>query len=253
MGAAISNNIANQMVNDSINIANTYTRNCSSQISSYQGISVTGCTAVIKNVNFSNSQFVDSSCISSASTQTNMQSNISQQLSQQASAIVQQFGLSAAVSNDISNVVTNLAQNITNVYTTKCVPQIQNNQGITCSDSNLTVDFVTFNGTQQSASACTTNDSTVNDAISKIASLVSQSAVAEQQNFFAGALGGVVFLIIIISIVLKKKAENNRMQGETSVWFYIVPVVIVLFGIAILVYCSMAQSKGWYPFLSNSS
>lgn len=249
----MSNNISNQMVNDSINIANTYTRNCSSQISSYQGISVTGCTAVIKNVNFSNSQFVDSSCISSASTQANMQSDISQQLAQQARAIVQQFGLSAAISNDISNVVTNLAQNITNVYTTKCVPQIQNNQGITCNNSNLTVDFVTFDGTQQSASACTTSDSAVNEAINKISSLVSQSAVAEQQNFFAGALGGLVFLIIVVSIFLKKKADSKTEPGQTSAWFYIVPVAIVLISIVIVIYCSLAQSKGWYPFLANSS
>jgi hypothetical protein len=206
MGASVSTNVANTVTNVSLGVVNTYSQDCSSNATQSQIIDINGCNCVVvSGLTQGQNTYINTRCLQSASTQTKIDSSISQTMQQAASAIVQNFGLPAiSVATDITNAVTQLGYSIANSYTQSCVTSFKQDQVVHCTNSNnVTITNLDQQQTNQQITNCVAQDTTVSALTSQLTQLVSQTAVAKEENAFtAFAIVGAVVVLIVLILLL---------------------------------------------------
>jgi len=202
MGNSTSNNVAEQMVNLSIDIMNNYTQNCSTQQQNNIEINASNCNGLtIANLNQSQYSVINTNCISNAMTQSAIQSDISQALTQQAEAITQSLGgFAQADANNFASTAVRLGETIQNNYTSTCINNETNNFTVNCSNSaGVFIGPVSQQQTLDSIAKCALQAQTTNDIKNTISQQISQSAIAKEENSLSF---GLIFIAIVVIIIL---------------------------------------------------
>ena len=249
MGAAISKNVAKQIIDTSTSIANSYVQNCSGTGSQVFGLDVSsGCTANIGSINISNQQVINVKCVQNTTTQNSMKADIQAQITQQALAAAQSIGgPSLSYAENISNFSAKAASDITNVYTQTCMAQASQTQGIVCggTGSSLTVGAINISGQQTQYTDCTANNSTINDLTTELASIINSQTSAKE----ADTLGTFVVVGLIILGIL---GLGFIYAANGPIGWAIIAVIAVII-VVLIVYATLAFTKKLYPFNQSTT
>ncbi len=216
MGASIATNTANEIVNVSTAIVNTYSQSCSSSSTASQILKISGCSGVIvDNVNQSLYTYISAACLQNDTTQSSIDTTIKQAAKQAAESVTQNFGMpSLSVSANISNEITNLAYNVSNAYTSNCIESIAATQDISCTDSkNVIISGVAQTETAAQISSCILKTSTVNSVKSDLQQLISQTAVAKEENAL-NFIGGILAILLIIPLIAFAQKSKSQSKSE---------------------------------------
>lgn len=244
MGAAISNNVASQIVSTSLNIANTYAQTCTGTGSQVFGLNVSqGCKTQTGDINITNTQVLNVKCMQNTTTINSMKADIKAQITQQAIAAAQSIGgPSVTFAQDITNFANEASETITNLYTQTCTGGGTQSAEITCTDPNsqLTVGAINVSNTQNVYVDCTNDSKTINELKSTLASTIyNQTSAKEADSLAAFAIIGLIFLAIIGIGFL------YTANGPVG-WLIIGIIAIVV--VVMIVYAALAFTKKLYPF-----
>lgn len=249
MGAAISSNVSNQIIDTSIGIGNTYAQNCTSKGTQKFNLSIAnGCKSNIGQININDQQYVDISCIQNTTTKNSMQADIQSQILQQITAAAQSIGLpSLTLASDVENFAQKTALDISNLYTQSCVQTLNQSQQITCTDpgSELTVGLINIQDAQNSYSNCVANNTTINDAKLTLKNFFDTQTNAKEADTAATFV--IIGLIVLTFVGIFFLYTLNGPLG------WVVVGIFLLIVIAIIVYATVAFTDKLYPFNQKTS
>lgn len=222
----MTNTIASNTVNQSMNVMNnviTSTSNqCSTTINTGVYNIVLGGNSVNCNVDQDSNVTVstDMSCVASTTVQNDILNNLTQSAMQQAEAINQQFGLlSFSEAINVTNGYLSLANNMNTAFYNSCVTEITSNEVnvVSCGGStNFNVDL-DYDNTIKNTQNCIFNNSSVTTTSNNITQSVAQSAKAVIQNYLAGIIFAIALVIVgagivlfLILIIMKAGGKKNE-------------------------------------------
>lgn len=244
MGASISTNSVDSMIENSIKVINTYEQSCIAPATEQQIIFNTdGCNFKGSPISFDNGSYIKQDCILNATTQSAISASVTQAISQTATAITQQFsfGTVASANNFIKSAI-KLGEEISNTYLSKCV-QETTDQSITFNCNNSTfvdgmVNFKNFNSTTQNCVLTALTDSKARqDLIANFA----QSAYAKQESTFLYILLALGLFLAIGAWFLVSVADNPLVQWSV--------VGLIFFSVVgSIIYAATAKNAGNYPY-----
>jgi len=244
MGGSISKNVITSMVNNSIDVINSYAQTCTSSPSDQQEIfNFNNCNFGTGGViQVGNNQYISQSCITNATTQTAISSSVSQSMKQQAQAIVQQFAFGTfGLAEDFINSSVTLADVISNTYNSDCaIAASQQKFTLNCTNSTINGKIVIQNN-QNITQSCMLNAVTKTEAYQNAINKFSQSAVAQQQATFAYILFGFAAILAVAAYFLVSIADSNVFQ-----WLVVGFVLFTVVGT--IIYSATAKSSGNYPY-----
>jgi len=244
MGTAISTNVANQITQNSLTIANKYVANCTSTGDQLFDLQIlNGCVANNNTINIANTQVLNTSCIQNATTKASMSSDIQAQIAQQALAAAQSIGgPSIQIATAISNQATSSANSIVAAYTQSCVSSESQTTKIICSDpgSSFSGNLININNTQSSYNSCVANQSSIDKIKTDIANLIKSSTSAKEVDTFGGILGAIVLGLVIFGIAFIYFTESS--------FGWIIVIIIALVCIGLIIYAVFAFTDKLYPF-----
>ena len=243
MGASVSSNTVNSMIQNSTNIINTYAQLCTVDAQQANNtINLQNCIvgtggAIIINSN----QAVNTNCLTNATNVNTVTSSISQNMRQAAEAITQQFGFpNVAVAQNFINASITLGETIANTYYNTCLAKnINTNNTINC--NGVVNGLVEINNVQSSSLSCTLNSVTQSAAYAQVVSLLDQSSVAKEQATFLYVLYGILVFIAIVAYFLISIADNPLVQ-------WAVVFIVFFFVISSIIYAASAKSNGLVPY-----
>ncbi len=198
MGNSSSTNSAQQLVNESISILNTYTTNCSTLQQNQIKINAQNCPGLqTSQIDQGQYAVLNVNCISTEMTQSAIQADITQAMTQSAEAITQSLGgIADADASNIADTSVKLGIQISNTYTSDCLTDEQNNITINCSDSaGVFIGPISQQQSLDSITKCTLQADTVNNIKTQLEQQLSQSAIAKEENSLS-------FMFIFIAIIL---------------------------------------------------
>ena len=243
MGASVSSNTVNSMIQSSISIINTYNQLCTVDAQNANNtINLQGCIvgtggAIIINSN----QAVNVGCLTNAVNYNTVSSVISQNMRQAAEAITQQFGFpNLAVAENFIEASVVLGETIANQYYNTCVAKNVNaNNTINC--NGVVNGLVEINSVQATTLNCTLTAKSVTDATASVISLLDQSSVAKEQATFLYVLYGILVFVAIIAYFLISIADNPLVQ-------WIIVFIVFFFVISSIAYTAFSKSNGLFPY-----
>ena len=243
MGASISTNSVDSMIENSIKVINAYEQSCIAPATEQDiTFNADDCTFNGQPIKLQNGSVINQSCILNATTQSAITSSVTQAMQQISNSMVQQFsfGTVASANNFIKSAI-KLGEEISNTYLSKCVVDTTK-QSITfnCKNSDISglVDFSNFSSTTQN---CILTADTINAARQELISQFSQSATATQQSTFLYILLALGLFLGIGAWFLVSVADNPLIQWGI--------VGLVLFTVvSSIIYAATAKNSGNYPY-----
>lgn len=249
MGAAISKNVAKQIITTSTGIANSYVQQASAQGSEAFGLTIgSGCTSNIGTINITNKQVINVQALQNTTTQNSMRAAIQAQITQQAVAAAQSLGgPSASFAENISDFAVSASNTIKDVYTQTCLGNAEQSQNIICGGTGAsnTIGAIDISNTQNAYTDCTANNATINNLVDTLASIINdQTSAKEADTLGTFVVVGIIFLGIIgLGFVY---AANGPIG-----WVIIAIIAVIV--VVLIVYATLAFSRKLYPFSQGSS
>lgn len=246
MGASISKNTIQSMINDTNSIISTYENTCSATgTSTTSQVNNNGCTFGDNDkIIVQGNTYVSQQCVQNNITNNSLKSSVEQSMRQTAKAITQSFGFpSVAVSEDFINQSVILGDQIVNYYSNTCVAATtSSNVEFNCTGTKFgNGDVVEIQGFTQITQNCLQNNTTTNNIVSSLTALLDQSAVATQQNTFE------IFIIIFIVIILALAYAGISLADNPLVEYGILFLVLASI-ISSVVYTATAKKYNNYPY-----
>lgn len=249
MGAAVSNQVAKQIIASSQSIANQYIQGCTGTGNQTFGVDISkGCVANIGTIDVTNNQIVSITCAQNNTTTSSMKADIQAQINQQALAAAQSIGWpSASIASSIAQTSEGIAQTITSIYTQTCLGAANQTNNIKCTDpgSKLTIGVIDVNNTQAIYANCIQENITTSGVTDQMAQIIGQQTDAQESD----TLATVVILFLVIGGIFLLFFVN--MGGGTIGWILILIFVLII--VALIVYAIFAFSRKLYPFNKGSS
>ncbi len=242
MGAAISTNISNQIINSSTQIADTYVQTCTSTFSDTFNLSASNCTQNIGTINLDQTQTVNVACLQNDTTQASMQADIKAQILQQTIAAAQSIGLPSLTSaQSYEDFAQTTSQQISQAYTQSCVNQLSAAQNITCqAGANQTIKVINIESGQSAYTNCTQNDGSVNQAKQTLsAKLFQDTSAKEADTAVTFVIVGLIILTFVGIFFL------YSLDGPIG---WVVVGIFLLIVLAVIVYATVAFSDKLFPF-----
>jgi hypothetical protein len=244
MGAAISNNVAKQIISSSQSIATSYTQTCSGSGSQVFGLDTSnGCVTQTGDINITNTQVINVACMTNDTTKSSMRADIQAQILQQSLAAAQSIGgPSLSFARLVTDFAEDASQQITTLYTETCIGTANQSVGIACTDPNskLTVGAINVSNTQNVYVNCVTNNSTINNLTSRLAGIIkTETSAQEADSLVAFAVVGLVFLAII--------GIGFLYTANGPIGWIIIAIIAVIV-VVMITYAALAFSKKLYPF-----
>lgn len=249
MGAAISNNVANQIIQNSNAIANKYIQSCSSQANSSFNLDILrGCKSNIGTVDISTSQVIDVTCAQNTTTRDSMRSDIKAQIIQQATAAVQSLGGPAlAVASNLTDVATTAASTITDSYTQSCLGTATASNNILCSDpdSGLNIGLLKVEDTQTARNTCVATNITTNGLVASLSTVISTTTNASEAD--------TLIIFVIIGLVVLAFVGIFFLYTLNGPIGWVIVGIFVLIVIGIVIYATLAFTDKLYPFNTKTA
>ena len=244
MGNTLAQNIVNENTNALVEVINSTTQNCQSNVNQSEFIKVCGNTAqnITIGGNFSEVYQVSIACVQSASFQNTISQKLQETVQQLAKSISQSldFNPGTTESNNVTNLVTNLATVIQNNYTQNCISNTTQNEGIAvCNNTvagNITV-APTFSEFGTSTINCVQNSVAVNAVQQSFISSIEQTAEATVESF----LGPLLFILIICLLIFCVFTFGGAKAFLN--WKFLLLIVVL-----IAIFIAIAAWRGWWPF-----
>lgn len=242
MGASISKTVISSMLNNSIDVINSYQQTCLVSPTQQSKISFENCkTGENSNIDLSNQQIIKQDCITNATTQVAIASSVNQAMRQQAQSVVQQYSFgTVSAAEDFINASITLADTITNTYLSQCITQASQDITFDCKNSELN-GTISIKNSQAITQSCLLNAITNSTAYQTAVTKFEQSAVAKQQSTFLYILLAFGLILAIGAYFLVSIANTPAVQWGI--------VAIILFSvISTVIYAVTARSAGNYPY-----
>lgn len=245
MGASISKNEVNSMIQNSQSIISNYENICTVRGGSSQAqFDANGCTfGPGTEINISATQNVNQTCISSGTTRNSMTNDVIQSMQQSAQATTQAFAFpSLSLSESYINDSILLGQNIVDNYYNSCLVQGENSKAsFTCKNSTFNGAVINLSSYQDITQKCIQDYVTNNELVLRLQSNLSQSDVAKNQSIFATF--GIIFIILILIFAYAgvSLADNPLVE-----WGIVILIAISL--ITSVIYTVTAKNYGNYPY-----
>ena len=240
MGNATSTNIIDQHINSSIEVLNTTIQDCSSAISSQQGLDIGGDNNVISG-NVSDSFIsADITCTQSAKVQNDITNKVNAKMKQMAKAILGALSLNpgSAKAKNVTKLSIALGTSIKNTFNQKCQSALTSNQVLRVTGSGNTIRGNTFKSVQKIVKNCVQTSQAVTAAKNDLETVTDQTAASEKKGI------DLSFIIMIVLVVLGFAAAFyfKGMDLLKSPYFWIGVVVLIA------AYIGLAFWKKWFPF-----
>ena len=244
MGASISTNSVDSMIENSIKVINAYEQSCIAPETDQKIIFDTnGCDFTSTPIDFNNGSVINQSCILTATTQSAISSSITQSMSQAATAITSQFnfGTVASANNFIKSAI-KLGEEISNTYLSKCVVgTTSQTTTFTCKDSKFNGGLINFKNFSSTTQNCVLTALTDSKAKQDLIANFTQSAYAKQQSIFLYILLGLGLFLGIGAWFLVSVADNPLVQWSI--------VGLIFFSVVgSIIYAATAKNSGNYPY-----
>ena len=247
MGAAISDQVSNQIIKNSLDIATNVSQTCQSTTSNNFNIDAkNNCVQTLGNITIKNNISIDTSCIQNSTVQNSLQSQLQTQILNQATAAAQSLGgPSITFSRNIQNFSQETSKNISNLFTQSCVSQHSSTVTIKCSDNAIQT-IGAINDTNQIAdyTNCTNNNSVISDAKETLSNYLKNETFATEADTFGSVV--VIFLVVIGFFAIFFVQTLNGPIG----WIIIIIVAAIVIGA--IIYAIYAYQNGSYPFSGRS-
>lgn len=244
MGASIAKSTISSMVNNSIDVINSYSQICTATAGDQNsGINLDGCTigeggkVVVKNT-----QYLQQQCITNATTQVAIASSVNQAMRQQANSVIQQFafGTIADAENFINASIT-LADQISNVYNSECaLASSKQTSTINCKNSTIN-GVIEVENYENITQTCILNAITKSEAYQNAITKFEQSAVAKQQATF-------VYILLAFGLILAVGAYFLIGIANTPEVQWLIVGIVLFSVISTVIYAITARSSGNYPY-----
>ena len=136
MGAAISNNVASQIIQQSYNIATTAVTTCQSTSANNFTIGATGgCTVAGNTIDFTQGNIISATCLQNLNVQNSIESQINAQIIAMSNAAAQSLGgPSLSYAQSVQKVAESASSKISQKFTVGCITGNTNTATITCAD-----------------------------------------------------------------------------------------------------------------------
>lgn len=245
MGASISTNTVNSMVQSGVNVYNQYLQSCSISGNDVNNIIVlgTGCTVSGSTLIINSDFYVSNNCMTQSTTKNSIQQGISQAINQSAQAVVQQFSFgTVADAQNFLNLSTQLSDSIYQAYTQQCdITKTNSTNTIDCAGGTINNSIIEINSVANISQQCILTVNNVNNVKTQLVQALQQSSVAKQADTFAAIMG--LFLLGLLIVA------GFTIYAADSPAVYIPVIILVLFFVASSVYYSVtASQKGNYPY-----
>lgn len=248
MGAAISNQVANQVINSSYSIANSYIDKCkSTTLNDFTLEAEKGCVKQSTGpIDLTNNTSINVSCVQNSSTRSSMQTQISTQILDQATAAAQSIGgPSLSFADQIQNFSQNASTSIMNNYTQDCLSSVDNNVTIKCaSGATQTIGAIDVSSNTNEFTSCIAKNRTDSDLVGTLSTIIQNSTNASEADTF-----GVVIVVILIFLAIGAIFFIYTLNGPTG-WLIVIIVLSVVIGLSI--YSAFAFNSGLFPFNGGS-
>lgn len=245
MGASISTNVANSLIDTANTVINQYEQTCSltTGTGTNNEIIVSGCSATGTIFNIVNQQIVNQSCITNATTQTSISKDISQTMQQAAQAITQQFAFgTVSAAQDFLDTTIKLGDRISNIYQSTCIGRLgPTNNKIVCKDSNVSGSVFKIDNFQSVTQSCVLEVATKTNEYQRVVNLLTQTAVAKAESTFFSILIAIGFILLVFAWFIINVAETPAVQ-------WIIVILVLLFAITTVIYTLSALRNGMYPY-----
>ena len=248
MGASISTNTANSIVNQAINVLTTYENICSIAPSNDNVkivLGATGCKIDGSTFIVNDNRTVSANCIQKNQSNNSISASLKQSLKQAANSTVQQFAFgTVADANNFINSVENLAETINNEYIQTCsIGKNTNAINFVCTgpNSSLSNTVVEINNSTKTTASCISTNTTVNAAVQNVVNKLQQSAIATQSDTFAAILVGLAVFIGMLAI-----AGISLLNNLLVMWGIV--FLIFFLSVSSIIYTYSSKSRGNYPY-----
>lgn len=247
MGAAISNNVSNQIIDTSVQIANSYVDKCAATFSQTFNLSASMCTQNIDKIVLDQSQIVNVACIQNTTTQSSMKSDIKAQILQQTIAAAQSLGLpSLTDAQSAEDFAEKTSEDISTAVTQQCTSELNQAQNISCSaGANQKIGVIDIKGSQTTFSNCVSNSSNISQAKLDLANYISNTTNATEAN---SAVTFVIVALIILTFV--GIFFLYTLDGPIG---WVIVGIFLLIVLGIIVYATVAFTDKLYPFNQRTS
>jgi hypothetical protein len=246
MGASISKNEVNSMIQNTQSIISNYENICTvSGGSSQAQFDANGCTfGKNTTIDITSTQSVNQTCISSGTTRNSMTNDVKQSMQQSAQATTQAFAFpSLSLSESYITDSITLGQSIVDNYYNSCIAEGESAKSVfTCTNSSFgDGSLIKLSSYQDITQKCLQKYVTDNGSVLKLQSNLSQSDVAQNQSIFATF--GIIFIILILIFAYAgvSLADNPLVE-----WGIVILVAISL--ITSVIYSATAKQNGNYPY-----
>jgi hypothetical protein len=246
MGAAISNQVANQVIQTSYKISNAVIQNCSTVSNNNFTLGLTGgCQFNGDTFDVTQQNTINTSCVQNSTVKNTMQSQITAQITSQVNAAAQSLGgPSVTLANNIQNFAQQTSEQITNRFTQSCVNNSTNNATINCANSSLNHTAFKFTQGNSSYDACANDADIQNQFVASLSTLIQNNTSATEADTLTGVII-IIFVFLAIGAIFFIRTLNGPMG-----WLIVGIVALVIIGL--LVYAAFAYVDGLYPFKKST-
>lgn len=231
MGATASYQSAENIVNETLSIINKSNQQCVDTLSTNQRIDILNASGdvVIHDINWDQTASLDSTCTLSSAVQTSIDEDITKLASQMSSTTTSPLPLdwSVEVSAKINSDVTNLCKKVVNIYTAKCLSDLNADQSVTIGNAkNVTIYSLQWDQVSKSVNTCVLQNIMKTDEALTYMSDVTQYSKKQTDNTLWIIIGVIVGVGIITAILCcafgvipqcKEAMEKQKMQSKTNI------------------------------------
>ena len=245
MGAAISENVLNDVITMINSVAIKSSNDCTLTVSEDLTLTIVdskvGATIDLFDVDFSQALLVKPQCITNAKVFTSSNQKLNQVITQIAKALVQALSLGVADTKNIAHVVDTIRNKVSEAFEQKCKVHLNQGQHVQIDGTGDVYLFdVDFSQTVEDISKCildiVSNDSSSQDLKQKIA----QKAIAETEGLLGPLMAIVIIIVIIIGGLIMK---GGSVLESPKFWITLISVV--------LLYLVLAHTMSWKTFSSG--
>jgi len=243
MGAAISNNVASQIISQSYKIATAAVTTCQSSSRNNFTIGATGsCTVEGNTIDFTQGNTISATCLQNLNVQNSIKSQINAQIIAQSNAAAQSLGgPSLSYAQAVQDVAEDASTTISNAFTVNCISGNTNTANITCGDNaSISNNVINVNQTNSTYATCTNDAATITRLAQSLSSAIQSTTTATEADTLSG-----VIVILFVFLAIGAIFFLYTLNGPTG---WIVVGIVALIIIALLVYAAFAFTDGLYPF-----
>lgn len=241
-GAQSTENVSSQTIRSLITVANTDVQGCKGTLSQTEidNVGPGGQQVIAKSgtINFNEYATMDLNCVSNITNQSQVISDISQAATQMAKSIGQNLtaGFSDTQATNIADVLISNSINVANTSYQSCTASAYQAEQLNIQGSQTVYGTLNFTETTNVIAQCTLTSANTTEVQSKISSVLSQTAVAIEQNSLAIIAIAVIFVVILFFFFEFGLVELFNWK------------TLAVIGVFIIVYLIMAYELGIWPF-----